>query len=44
MIANIRFVTGDGALGESSVILTVIQIAKTFERTVAVFAMRIACV
>ena len=42
MMAKRRFVTGEGAFGESSVTLTVIQIANTLERTVAVFASRIA--
>ena len=41
-MAKSRFVTGEGAFVESSVILTVIQMAKTLERTVAVFANRIA--
>ena len=43
MIANIRFVTGEGEFGESSVILTVIQTAKTWERIVAVLARRMDC-
>lgn len=38
MIANMRFVTGRAALAEVSVIRTEIHTAKTFERTVAVFA------
>lgn len=42
MIANMRFLTGEGALGESSVIRTVIQTAKTCDRIVAVLARRIA--
>lgn len=41
MMANSRFVTGDGAFGESSVIRTDIHTANTFDRTVAVFASRI---